>query len=347
MPNKKTPATVVRADGFRYDAAEGFRIYESPHLDAAENYFFSRELEHISKAMHSVAYVQGLARKLLPINNEMDPAKMSFTWRLWDQFGQAKRLADDGADVNQVGVKGEENNQTMQVYALGYNFTEDEIRAAASAGRPLERDRAQACRDGIERQFNDLATDGDTAGNITGFLGVASPATKTPSSKASGSAVGGTSWLDSSGNLVATAAEIIDDVGSALRQVFVDSKEIERPTRVVLPTAQYSAIEQTPRGTGTDTTILTFLKAANPGVEFLSWERLKYISAALNPNLTSSKDRMICYDPRPDRLEFLLPIEFEQQAPQLVNYRYKVNCRMKAGGVVAYRPKSILFADGI
>lgn len=345
MRNKRIPAAVLRADAdgrmHRVDAEEGFPRYELPRLDAAENYFFSRELERISKRLHKVAYAEGMTRKLLPVNNEIAPYETSFTWRLWDQFGKAKRQADDGADVPRVGVKGSENNQAFMVYALGFDYTEDEIRAAAALGRPLASDKAMACRDGIERQLNDVAADGDSDASLKGFLGLASTETKTPSTKASGAAVGGTSWLDSSGNLVATAAEIIDDVGSALRQIFVNSKEIEKATRVVLPTAHFAAIEQTPRATGTDTTILTFLKNANPGVEFMSWERLTLGGGS------GTNARMICYNPSPEKLELLLPIEFEQQAPQLENYRFKVNCRMKTGGVIAYRPKSILFADGI
>lgn len=309
-------------------------------LDAAENYFFSRELEYISRELHVVEYAQGLTRKLLPFNTEIPKAMDSFTWRLWDQTGVARRITDDAGDLPQANVLGAETNQILQMYGLGYSYSEDEIAAAALLNRPLDRDRAQAVRDGLERELNDVACDGDSDGKLTGFMNLSGTNTYTPATKASGSAVGGTSWLDASGNLVATSTEVLNDVNTALRKVFDDSKEIEKASRVVLPTRQMTVISQTARSDHSDTTILQFLKDNNPGVEFMSWERLKGKGSG-------STDRMVAYDPRKDKLELLLPIEFEQQAPQLRNYRYKINCRMKCGGVIAYRPKSILFADGV
>lgn len=333
--------TIRNDSGNLVCAEHGFRVYELEKFDAAENYFFSRELETISRKMHAVEFAQGLTRKLLPINNEMPPEDESFTWRLWDQFGKAKRMADAADDVNQVGVKGTENNQIVQVYALGFSYTEDEVRKAAKLQRPLEQDRAKAVREGIERQLNDVATDGDSDGGLTGFLGLTGTNTGTPKTKGAG----GTAWLDVNGLLVATADEVISDVNLAIRKPFADSAEIEKVRRVVIPTAQMAAISQTPRSAQSDTTILQFLKTNNPDVEFMSWERLKYVVGGSTPNLTA--DRLIAYNPDPSKLELILPIEFEQQAPQLKNYRYRVNCRMKSGGVIAYRPKSILFMDAI
>lgn len=319
------------------------KTFNLPHLDAAENYFFARETEFISRELIKVEYVKGMTRTLLPIENEMDPTDDSYTFRVWDSFGAAKRVADDGSDVPQVGVAGTEINQRVDTYALGYNYTQDEIKKAARLGRPLESDRAMAVRDGIERKLNDVACDGDAAASLKGFLGLASVNTMTPSTKLAG----GTAWLDANGLLVATPDEVIDEVNLAISKNWIDSKEIYRTTRVVMPTAQYAAISTKPRSALSDVTILNFLKTNNPGVEFLSWERLKYVDSTSSPNLTQDKDRMICYDPKKENLKLLLPVEFEQQAPQLVNYRYKVNCRMKCGGVISAKPKSILFVDGI
>lgn len=345
MKNLPAGHRMFRTDDGKLYGDDGqcqFPIFEDreSHLDAGENYFFSRELEYISREQHMVEYAQGLTRKLLPINAEIPKAMQSFTWRQWDQTGAARRISDDASDLPQAGVLGSENNQILQSYGLGYSYSEDEIAAAALLQRPLDRDRAQAVRDGIERQLNDVAADGDSDGTLVGFMTLANTNTYTPSTKASGSSVGTTSWLDSSGNLVATPAEVLNDVNTALRKVFDDSKEIEKATRVVLPTRQMTVISQTARSDNSDTTILQFLKDNNPGVEFMSWERLKARGSA-------NTDRMVAYDPRKEKLELLLPIEFEQQAPQLRNYRFKINCRMKCGGVIAYRPKSILFADGI
>lgn len=317
-----------------------FRTLNLEHLDAAENYFFSREAEFISQELYRVAYAEGKTRLLLPIENSMGPNKGSYTWRLYDQAGKAKRWGDGAMDVPQVQVSGSENNQVFATYTLGYNYTKDEIGLANELNRPLDRDRATACRDGLERILNDVAADGDTDAGLVGFLGLSGTNTYTPANKAAGGSVGGTSWMDSSGNLVATSDEVIKDVSTAIRKVFVDSKEIETVTRVVLPTQQFAAIGQTPRSTGSNQSILEWLKANNPGVEFMSWERL-------STGLNSTSDKMICYNPRPDKLKLLLPIEFEQEPPFYKDWLYRINCRMKCGGVIAHRPKSILIATGV
>ncbi len=320
-------------------SAKRIKSYNLPHLDAAENIFFARETEFISRELFQVDYAKGMTRVLLPVDSSMDPSDDSFTWRQWNQVGKAKRIADDAADVAQANVLGEELNQRVDAYALGYSYTEDEIRKAAKLGRPLERDRAMAVREGLERQLNDIAAGGDSAAGLTGFLAITGANTATPSSKAA-SGVTTTDWVDSGGLLTATATEVLGDVNLLIRKSFVDSKEIEQATRVVMPTAHLALLAQTPRSDKSDVTILQFLKNNNPGVEFMSWERLKYVSGNAD-GLTES--RLIAYDPRPEKLRLLLPISFEQQAPQLRNYRYRINCRMKTGGVICHKPLSVCY----
>ncbi len=311
------------------------RILNLQHLDAAENVFFQRELEFISTEMLNVKYVQGKTRLFLPVDNSCPPEDESFTYRMWDSFGAAKAISSPADDLPMAGVDGNETNQRFQSYGLAFGYTVDEIKASAKLGRSLDASRAEAVRKGLEQKLDNIAADGDSTYGLYGLNTLANTNTTTPSTKASGSV---TPWL------TGTPLEIYGDMTDMCSKVVIDSKEQEKVTRILLPTKQYEQILHTRmNATISDTTILSFFKATHPDVEVYSWERLAAVPATSGGTL----DRMIGYNPTKMNIRLLMSIEFEQQAPQLKNYAYSVNCRFKTGGVISPYPKSVIFSDGI
>ncbi len=321
----------IKTSGFSAAALRWPKQLNMPHLDAAENAFFLRELENISKKMLNVKYASLKGRLMVPTDNEgLSAGHMSHTYRVWDSKGEAKRIADMSDDLPAVNIFGSENTQRLQAYGVSYNFSLDEIAAAAQAGRPLESDRAAVARKVLEQKIDAIAALGDSAAGLTGLLNLTGTATCTPGNKAAG----GTTWA------VATADEILLDLNKAKREMRVDTKEIESPTRIVLPTAQYEIISSKRVSTVSDTTVLGFFKANNPEIEILSWERLAGAGGA-------SDDRALVYSPSPENLKLLMALEFTQQPPQARNMAFVVNCWVKTGGVICPFPKSVSYMDGI
>jgi hypothetical protein len=75
-----------------------------------------------------------------------------------------------------------------------------------------------------------------------------------------------------------------------------------------------------------------------------SWYAL---DSANDPGSLWTGDRAIVYDKSPEVLEALVPVEFEQFAPQMVGLETITECQARLGGVVLYRPKAVLYADGL
>lgn len=305
--------------------------FNSPHLDAAENVFFQRELEQILTEQFDIKHAGLKARALLPVDNSIDPGAETITYEQFDSLGKAKRISDYADDLPMVNVNGNQYSQRMQSYGAAFGYSIQEVRAAATAGKALERMRAMAARKVLDQQLDLVASVGDSTAGLVGLLGLSNVTTNTLGTKAAG----GTTWA------VATADEILRDLNGIIRQVVVDTKEVERPTRILLPTDQYELIKSKPRSTTSDTTILGMFLDTNPGVEVMSWERLAGAGAG------GTTDRMVAYDPNILNVRLLMAVEFEQLPPQQRNMSFVVNCHMRTGGVISPYPKSVAYGDGL
>lgn len=311
-----------------YFRKDGRPLIQLPHLDSAQNYFFLRELEHVLGEQFEVLYAALKSRQFIPTDGSIDPGAASVTARQWDKVGAATAIADHAADVPLVNVFGTEGTQRMQDYGAGYSYTIPEIQAAAKAGRPLERDRAEACRRTIEQKIDSVLATGDSAYGLSGLINLSGVDTYATPNGAGGS----TAWSTK------TPDEILADMNGMIAQVIQNTKEVESPTLLLMPPAQFQLISTKARSATSDTTILNFFKGNRPGVRVDSWTKLTGAGSG-------GIDRMIAFEPNKMKVRALMAIEFEQAQPQLRNWAYVINARARTGGVVTSYPKSIITAD--
>lgn len=306
------------------------KTFSLPHLDAAENFFFARELEHIETEMLETKLVPLIGRSLVPTQGNIDPTAETYTYRVMTSFGKAQRIKDMTGDLPRANVDAVEHSSPMVSYGSAFEYSVDEVAAAARLGRSLDRARAQAAKKALDLQLESVIQTGDSAAGLGGLLNVTSADTFTPSTKAAG----GLTWA------VATADEILDDVASMITQVVNNTKGVERPTRLLLPVDSFELIKHKPRSTLSDTTILNFILSTNPGLQVMPWYALATAGAG-------STRRSVAYDPTLVNVRLLMSREFEQRAPEQKGFGYVVNCRIKTGGVISEYPKSICYGDGI
>lgn len=305
--------------------------FNLPHLDAAENLAFLRELEFISKRALEKRYATLKGRTHVPTMNEgMSPIQTAYTWRLYDAKGEAKRITDMSDDLPAVNLHGTEQSQRIQAYGVSFNYSIDEVQAMALLGRSLEQDRANVARKVLEQKIDQISFNGDSAAGLKGIANLSGTATATPATKGGG----GTTWA------IATADELIEDLNTLVRQQAVDTLEIERPTKILMPTSQFQIISNKRVSALSDRTVLNWWMGNNPGISVESWERLAGAG-------TNGVDRLIAYEPTEENVKLLMPLEFTMQPPQLRNMSYVVNCWVKSGGVVNPYPKAVLYMDGV
>lgn len=327
-----------------------------PHLDSAETIFFLRELEAILTTQFDVKYATLKAKQLIPIRTDMDPGAETFTYSVFNYSGVAKRVTADSGNFPNANASGVQVTNPVASYGAAFSYSIDELRAAQKAGRSLDRMRAFAARRMIDQKVDQVLATGDSdvdngsqSGTTAPMAGLLSASTQTAADQYQTQSVSGSTLFANK-----TADQIIADVNGALAQVPQNTKDVEHPKRFVFPVAQYLHLKQTPRSTISDTSILKFLEDANPGVEFTSWYRLTGAATGANAQgqstsggTFSSNDIALAYDPTPMNLFSMIPIEFEQMAPQLENMLYKVNCRCKMSGLAIPYPKSLIFLPGI
>ncbi len=302
--------------------------FSLPHLDAAQNYFFLRELEQHLAEQFEVLYASLKSRQFIPVDGSIDPGAASVTTRMWDKVGAAQAIADHSSDVPLVNVFGTEGTQRMQDYGAGYSYTIPEIQAASRLSRPLERDRAEACRRVIEQKIDTVLSTGDSAYGLSGLINLSGVNTYTVPNGSGGSSAWSTK----------TADEILADMNGMISKVITDSNETESPTLLLMPPAEYQLISTKARSSVSDTTILGFFQGNRPGVRVESWTKLTGAGAG-------GVDRMMAFEPNKTKLRALMAIEFEQLPPQQRNWAFVINCRARTGGVVTSYPRSIITAD--
>jgi hypothetical protein len=317
-------------------------------FDAAESHFVARALEEVEAGSYDILFPELEGRKFVQTTSA-DPGAQSVTYRQYRRTGIAKIVTDDGQDLPNAGLSVQELNRKLYQIGISWQFTNEELRAAALAarnGQPvnLDMERGRAAREGFDRAVDKIialgsATDSDIPGledgigtdvGLTGLLNIANAATYTC---ATGSA-GSQAWANKSPD------EVIADIAGVYNSQVSATYKIHKANRMILPISQYQDIATRRMGDGSDTTILNFAKAMLPGVQFDSWQ---YCDGAG----TNGSDRLVCYNSDPRYVRMTVARGFTQEPPQVQYLKTIVLCTGKLGGVVCPYPLSVTYMDNI
>ena len=300
-------------------------------LDAAENIFFERELEHVRAQSYDIKYPALKARVLIPLDTTVDPGAETVKYEQYDSVGVAALLASYAHDLPRVDVKGREFRSPIKGLGNSFGYSVQEIRAARMAGKPLEARKLQAARKAVEEKLDRILAFGDGLSGLLGFLNQPNAlAYVIPAGNG-----GLTKWASK------TPDEILADLNGACLYMVDQTRGVETPDTLVLPDEQFGIIATTPRSATSDTTILDYWLKTNPWVRNVeSWHKLKGAGAGVT-------DRAVFYRRSPDALQGIIPQEFETFPPEAKGLEFEVACHMRTGGVVVYYPLSICYADGI
>lgn len=335
----------VSPDSLRKDAI-GANIYKGLRSDSPQTAFFARQLEYIFTQTYDIKYPQLKARQAVPVDTRVPSGAESFTYRSYEKKGQAKTVQSYANDFPNADVAANEFSQKIVSGGASYQFSIQDMRAAAMAGVPLEAKKAEAARWALENWLEDLAGSGD-ASTLTPMLGIANAFGVPTVAKVSPSGT----WAAqiaaalAGGTLDATVASIVADVTTLFNSVVTTSKEVHKPTALGLPLAAYQAISTTPRSTKfTQDTILSYLYTLlrPEGLnEIFSWGRI------LDTAGSGSTGRALMYEKSADNEGLIISQEFEQFAPQPHGMLWVVPCHMRTGAVEVRYPKSAAYMDGI
>ena len=307
------------------------------NMDAGESIFFQEELEHVKSRSYDVKYPELLARRLFPLSNEVPSGAESLAYETYDHVGAAKIIHNYANDIPTVEVKGKKTVRLIYSTAISFGYSIQDVRNAQLAGKPLNQRKANACRRQMLVLENKLAFHGDAATDIPPFINAANVNAVTMADSAASTS---TLWSTK------TAAEIIADVSALTTAVFEGSNGVETVDTMLLPLAQYSLINDTPRSSTSDKTIMQFILETNAFIkEIIPVYELK--GAAPSAATYDSTDCVIVYKKDPEKLTLEVPQDVEFLNPQEKALYYSVPVHARTAGVVIYYPKSIAQGNGI
>jgi hypothetical protein len=303
--------------GFRRDAGDGIN--------------FARELENVRTTIYQVPIAEFKGRALVPVDHSVPAGAETDTYSWYDRVGKAEPITDYSKALPRVDIFGGQVTHGIKHFGLAYAWNIQQLRAAALAGKPLPAWVANAAREGCEATIDEGLLLGYSEFNMKGLFTLASTNTYTVPLGLAGSKT----WA------LKTPREILADMHAMGRKVWVDSKEIETIDTLVLPSDQYALIAERQMGDGDNITVLRrFLNDSE-------WVKEVKSSTRLASNTGWTGARMVGYRKSPDVLQGIIPLEFTQQAPQMVGFEAITNCEIRVGGVQCYRPKAVIYGDEI
>ena len=289
--------------------------------------FLARELEHVLNRVLETQYADLKYASILPVSTEIAETAEAYTYRVFDAQGKMNVIQDKASDLPRADILRKEI--TLPVRSLGGSFayTVQEVRQAATVpGMNLETRRAAALRRAAEEAVNEIALFGEGPSGMKGFFN-SDQVDKTVPNK----------WFDGAST---TTDEMLELLNEAPTRIVQGSKMKESPNTILLDYNSYRIISTTARSASSDETVLSFFLKTNPFIR--SVEPINELSAG---NSVLSKDRLICYDRSPEKLQLHIPRTLELLPPERRGLEYTVSAHMRIGGTAIYYPKSVLYVE--
>jgi hypothetical protein len=312
----------------------GHAIQEKFNLDANQTLFFARELESVESTLYEVKLKELKYRELIPVKSDDGEGSETLTYRMLTKVGASKIISATADDLPRVDIFGEEFTSKVRSIGNSYGFSDQEIRAAVFAGRPLDALKAESSRRATREKESDICWNGDAEHGLVGVL-------DNPNipSIASPTGTGGIPWS------VKTPDEIINDIRLMVTSIREGSKGINEADTLLLPIAQYNLISLTARSSLSDMTILEYV--TKPGNSF-GLTTITWLPDELKARfIGNTEDGALMYERDPSVLQQRIPMEIKTKPIQEKGLDNVVNTEARNGGVTIRYPLGLVIMTGI
>ena len=288
--------------------------------------FLARELEQVLARTFEVQYADIKYSQILPISTEVATGSDSFTYKIFDAQGSMKIIADKGSDLPRADILRKEVTHPVRSLGASFAYSIQETRAAAQVpGLQLEQRRANAVRRAYEEKVQDVAYFGSSADGIDGLFNNANVDKIVPNK-----------WFDGT----ITTDEMLEVLNEGPTRIIQNSNMKEQPNTMLVPQNVFRIISTRRASDASDTTVLEYFLRTNPYIRAV--EPINDLEAAKS---VLSKDRIVCYDRSPEKLQLHIPQTLEFLPPVRQNLEFSVAAHARVGGVALYYPKSAIFVE--
>lgn len=304
------------------------------HFDANETAFIERELTQLRSKIFEVVFPELRARTFAPKANDIAASAETYSYKVYEPIGRGGWGSYDAKDAHRVDLKAREETGKVRPITKSFAFNINELREAARTNVPLSELKPRMAREATERDIDQVLAFGgfpDSTGAIApvGIQGLVN----NPDIVANGIGTG-SFWNPAS----PSPSGILADLNSLMSDIFVASKQVFKVNQILLPTAHFTLISQTPYSNLIGDSILSVFLKNNPGVAVDPWYQLDAAGAGGLP-------RGMGYQKDPMVLEAVIPQEFEMLPPEASAYELITHCHARAGGVKFYQPTASRYVD--
>jgi hypothetical protein len=301
-------------------------------FDANETANLDRALRYVETQVYNIEYPELRFRRYIPVDNAIPPGAESIWFRQYDYAGKAKLISNWADDLPRVDVTAKEYGIPVKPIGDSFEYSlRDLQRAAMPNGVPLDTMRAQAARDVIEWELDDIACIGRDSVGIKGFINNDAVDVITVNTVDSD-----VTWIGDA----KSAVGMIGDLNKLRAHVVTETSQLYAIDTVLMPTDLYEHIASKPFSDHSDRTVLEWYRGNNPGLTIEAWPKL---NAA---NADGDGGRIIGYRRAPNVLQAKIPMEYSQLPAQPKNLAFVVNAWAITGGVHIHRPKAVVYLDG-
>lgn len=323
-------------------------------FDSAATAFFLRDLTEIMGRTFDIKYPDLKARQILPVFTGVDPGAEGYVWRQFDRKGTAKVVDTYGADMPESEVVANEFQSRIVSLGVSYSYSIMDLRRARMAGIPLETRKALAARRSMEQALEQIAFFG--LAQVPG-TGASQAMFAVPTSQSTSDPLAMYGFTNFPGLDVTTTTNdwtlpstsvntILSDFNKLQLHIINTSKGVHIPDTAVFPLSIWAQLAATARSTTfTDDSILQFMQKQSPWLKQVYWSTMLE-TAGLKQDNSTPGPRIMLLERNEENLQLVIPQEFEQLPPQMVNMMFKIPCHMRVGGLRVSYPKAIAALDG-
>lgn len=314
-------------------AANLLRQDATTRYDAGETMVFTRQLENIRAKLYEIKYGENVLRSVLPSSTESySNTDERFTYRQYAIAGEARELNLYGSDeFPMVELQGAEFTKKFMAIGAGYQYSVQEMRAAAKLGVALDALKGSAAKRVIDNKIDLAMAVGSDSSALNGITGMFNAPNVTAGT------------LAAAGLWSAKAVEAIgDDVAKLRSDIRLATLGNYNANVLLLAQSAYETLTRKRTVTTTGAvgpTALQYLQEQMPDLKITYSSRLDSASVTTAPGFISGVTGMLFpYDP--EVIYSVMSQEFEQFAPQMEGMRMVTMCHARSGGAVIRVPSA-------
>lgn len=299
--------------------------------------FVVSQASHVEAGVYRIKYADIQYPSLIPVDTSANPWATSVTYFSLDGAGKAAWTSGKSFDIPMVGMAQAKFETPVYMSSIGYDYGLEEVNQAKMLGINLGNEKAMVARRVSEEFIDGVALTGDTEKGFSGLFNYPG----VPSASAPNGAASSPLWANK------TPDEVIKDFNGNLLGVFTGTNTVSMADTALLPWTSYLYAASTPRATGSDLSILEWLRKNNVYTAKTGQPLAIFGVRGLDAAGSGGTGRMIAYRRSPEVLKLHLPMPFQFLPVQMQGLSYVVPGVFRLGGLDVRLPKEVRYLDGI